>query len=286
MTASTNVETAQNRKVLIADDDPAVVRALSVRCAKLGLEVETAENGLQAILKASRNPPRLLIVDINMPEADGFRVCEWLLDPQRPPLDVVVLTGRSDTDALVRCDSFGAYYVPKSNETWDTIKSILHEVLGLDDTALEAAGRSGHGGADDSLGGKRNKVLLVEDDADLVRALEHRLKKCGAETLVATNGVDAYRIAARDLPDVIIADYVMPEGGGHYLLWRLKSTEATRHIPVIMITGQSFEHGTDLPVAREITGRSGAVKLFRKPLDTEALFREIAQHCTIQYSPS
>ena len=74
-----------NRKVLIADDDPAVVRALSVRCKKLGLEVETAENGLQAILKASRNPPRLLILDINMPEADGFRVCEWLLDPQRPP---------------------------------------------------------------------------------------------------------------------------------------------------------------------------------------------------------
>ena len=284
MTAATHLE--PNRKILIADDDPAVVRALSVRCAKLGLEVETAENGLQAILKASRNPPRLLIVDINMPEADGFRVCEWLLDPARPPLDVVVLTGRSDTDALVRCDSFGAYYVPKSNETWDTIKSILHEVLGLDDTALEAAGRARHGGADDSLDGKRNKVLLVEDDADLVRALEHRLKKCGAETLVATNGVEAYRIAARDLPDVIIADYIMPEGGGHYLLWRLKSTEATRHIPVIMITGLSLENGIDLPMAREITGRSGAVKLFRKPLDTEALFREIAQHCTIQYSPS
>jgi CheY-like chemotaxis protein len=58
--------------VLIADDDPAVVRALSVRCKKLGLEVETAENGLQAILKATRNPPRLLILDINMPEGTAF----------------------------------------------------------------------------------------------------------------------------------------------------------------------------------------------------------------------
>ena len=141
VTASAPADPA-NRKVLIADDDPAVVRALSVRCKKLGLEVETAENGLQAILKASRNPPRLLILDINMPEADGFRVCEWLLDPQRPPVDVVMLTGRDDSDTLVRCDSFGAFYVPKNHETWDTIKSIVGEILDLDPSVLASASMS------------------------------------------------------------------------------------------------------------------------------------------------
>ncbi len=80
MPIASEVKVKANRRVLIADDDPAVVRALSVRCKKLGLEVETAANGLQAILKAQRNPPRLLILDIKMPEADGFRVCEWLLE--------------------------------------------------------------------------------------------------------------------------------------------------------------------------------------------------------------
>ena len=167
-----------NRKVLIADDDPAVVRALSVRCKKLGLEVETAENGLQAILKASRNPPRLLILDINMPEADGFRVCEWLLDPQRPPVDVVMLTGRDDSDTLVRCDSFGAFYVPKNQDTWDTIKSIMSEVLEIDESALQAAvPPRAFGGEDKLVREKRNKILIVEDDADLARALERRLQE-------------------------------------------------------------------------------------------------------------
>jgi CheY-like chemotaxis protein len=275
-----------NRRVLIADDDPAVVRALSVRCKKLGLEVETAENGLQAILKASRHPPRLLILDINMPEADGFRVCEWLLDPQRPPVDVVMLTGRDDSDTLVRCDSFGAFYVPKNQDTWDTIKSIMSEVLDIDESALEAATPPRNFGGEDTLvREKRNKILIVEDDADLARALERRLQKCGAKTLIASNGIDAYRMAVKELPDAIIADYVMPEGGGHYLLWRLKSTESTKHIPVIMITGQSFEHGTEYSVTRDTTGRSGAVKFFRKPLDTDALFKELLQHCAIQYSP-
>jgi CheY-like chemotaxis protein len=278
-----------NRRVLIADDDPGVVRALSVRCKKLGLEVETAENGLQAILKASRNPPRLLILDINMPEADGFRVCEWLLDPQRPPIDVVMLTGRNDSDTLSRCDSFGAFYVPKNQETWDTIKSIMGEVLELDEEVLNAVvpsrAFSASPNKDPLSREKRNKVLIVEDDADLARALERRLKKCGAETLIATNGIEAYRLAAKELPDAIIADYVMPEGGGHYLLWRLKSTESTKHIPIIMITGQRLEPGTEHSLGRETTGRSGAVKMFHKPLDTDALFKELAQHCAIQYEP-
>jgi len=275
-----------NRKVLIADDDPAVVRALSIRCKKMGLEVETAENGLQAILKASRNPPRLLILDINMPEADGFRVCEWMLDPQRPPVDVVMLTGRDDSDTLVRCDSFGAFYVPKNQDTWDTIKSIMSEILEIDDETLDAATppRS-FGGGDTMVREKRNKILIVEDDADLARALQRRLMKCGAETMIASNGVEAYRMALKERPDAIIADYVMPEGGGHYLLWRLKSTESTKHIPVIMITGQSFETGTEYNATRDATGRAGAVKFFRKPLDTDALFKELSQHCAIHYQP-
>jgi CheY-like chemotaxis protein len=277
---------AENRKVLIADDDPAVVRALSVRCKKLGLDVDTAENGLQAILKASRNPPRLLILDINMPEADGFRVCEWLLDPQRPPVDVVMLTGRDDSDTLTRCDSFGAFYVPKNQDTWDTIKSIMGEILDIDESLLDTPSRPKHFGSETAVvREKRNKVLIVEDDSDLARALERRLQKCGAETLIASNGIEAYRLAMKELPDAIIADYVMPEGGGHYLLWRLKSTESTKHIPVIMITGQTFEPGTEHSLGRDVVGRSGAVKFFRKPLDTDALFRELSQHTSIQYAP-
>lgn len=288
MPIESEIKLEPNRKVLIADDDPAVVRALSVRCKKLGLEVETAQNGLQAILKAQRNPPRLLILDINMPEADGFRVCEWLLDPQRPPVDVVMLTGRDDSDTLVRCDSFGAFYVPKNRDTWQAIRSIITELLDVDDSQIEAADEAlmSQISADEIDRQSRNKILIVDDDMDLARALARRLSKCGAETLTATNGLEAYRIAVRERPSVIIADYVMPEGGGHYLLWRLKSTEETKHIPIIMMTGQQLDFGADSPLARESTGRSGAVALLRKPLDTDALFKELSQHCAIEYRPT
>ena len=288
MATSSEINVPRNRKILIADDDPAVVRALSVRCKKLGLEVDTAENGLQAILKAQRSNPRLLILDINMPEADGFRVCEWLLDPQRPPVDVVVLTGRDDSDTLGRCDSFGAFYVQKNNETWDAIKDVLVEVLQIEDAAFEAVGHThlAHIAEAEINGQSKPKILVVDDDMDLTRALARRLAKCGAETLTASNGVEAYRIAVREKPNVVIADYGMPEGGGHYLLWRLKSTEATQHIPIIIITGQRLEPGTDSPLTRETKGRGGAVALLRKPLDNNALFAELGRHCQLQYRPN
>ena len=245
MPIASEIKVEPNRRVLIADDDPAVVRALSVRCKKLGLEVETAANGLQAILKAQRNPPRLLILDIKMPEADGFRVCEWLLDSKRSPVDVIILTGSDDVDVLDRSDSLGAFYVQKNKDTWEAISAILTNIFDIDDGALKAVGTRSSIAVHELDQGKRNKILIVDDDDDLTRALARRLNKCGAETLTASNGVEAYRIAVRERPDAIIADDVMPEGGGHYLLWRLKSTEATKHIPVIMITDERLESGRD-----------------------------------------
>ena len=285
MSNSSEIEVEPNRKVMIADDDPALVRALSVKCKRLGLEVETAANGLQAILKAQRNPPWLLILDIKMPEADGFRVCEWLLDQKHPPIDVIILTGSDDLDALDRADSFGAFFVKKGKDTWEAIRSILIKIFDIDDATLKAVDTRPSVALDGTNGQTHSKILIVDDDTDLTRALARRLTKSGADTLTASNGVDAYHIALREKPDAIIADYVMPEGGGHYLLWRLKSTEATKHIPVIMMTGQHLEPGVESGFALETTGREGAVALLRKPLDNDALLKELSHHCAIKYSP-
>jgi CheY-like chemotaxis protein len=262
--------------VLIADDDPGVVRALSLRCAKMGLTVETANNGLQAILKATRNPPAVMILDLNMPEADGFRVCEWMLDPRRPPMEVIVLTGRSDDETLMRCESFGAFYVPKAPDSWSSIRPILEEIFEIKEpSAPEEETRR-----KDTFHSKA-KILIVDDDPDLVRALEARLQKCDVDTFKAKDGMEAYRIALREKPDVVIADYNMPEGGGHYLIWRLRSTVATSHIPIIVITGEADLSAIKFPLERDVVGRAGAVRLFRKPVQTKDLIAELAKHCTL-----
>jgi|SRR5450631_897992 CheY-like chemotaxis protein len=85
-------------RMLIADDDPSIVRLLADHCARMGFDVETASNGIQALLKAGRLKPDILVVDVNMPEVDGLSVCAHLLGPDRAPVNVIVITGSRDPD--------------------------------------------------------------------------------------------------------------------------------------------------------------------------------------------
>lgn len=58
-------------KILVADDDPCVLRAIAARCSAMGFDVETAASGLQALIKAGECQPDVLIIDIHMPEVSG-----------------------------------------------------------------------------------------------------------------------------------------------------------------------------------------------------------------------
>src|SRR5947207_9105465 len=79
-------------KMLIADDDPSILKVLTDRCIRMGFDVDTACNGIQAALKATRYEPDVLVIDVNMPGVDGLSVCAHFLAPDRMPMKVVVVT--------------------------------------------------------------------------------------------------------------------------------------------------------------------------------------------------
>ena len=109
--------------MLIADDDPSVVSALAIECARMGSKVDTANNGLQALMKANKNKPDILVIDVNMPEVDGLSVCAHLLDPAKQPMNVIVVTGSRDLETIERCENFGAFYTKKcrcSGTAWNS----------------------------------------------------------------------------------------------------------------------------------------------------------------------
>ena len=116
-------------KVLIADDDPAIVKLLADRCAKMGFAVETATNGMQLLIKARRNHPDIMIIDVNMPELDGLTVCTRLLNPGSKPVEVLVVTGSSDPETEERCESLGLFYGRKGPEFWKNVEAALAEIF-------------------------------------------------------------------------------------------------------------------------------------------------------------
>lgn len=262
-------------RMLIADDDPAVVRLLADRCVKMGFKVETAANGIQLLIKARRSQPDVLIVDVNMPQLDGLSVCSRLLDPGSKPMEVVVVTGSADPETVERCESLGMFYGRKGPDFWKSVEGALVEIY------PDLAGK--FGGLDmpsmDNDVPQRPRVLVVDDDPDIETFLASRLGKYGVDTLYAPDATQGYRIACKEKPSVIIADNFMPDGDAQYLLYRLRSTPATETIPVFVISGRAISEPVAQSLKRAIAGRPGALQVFRKSFDTAELFEALQKYC-------
>ena len=84
------------------------------------------------------------------------------------------------------------------------------------------------------------KVLVVDDEIHIVHVIAIKLRNNGYEPITAGNGQEAYDLACRENPDIIIADYMMPVMTGLELLEKLRENETTRNIPFILLTARNF----------------------------------------------
>lgn len=117
------------KKILIADDEKAIAKALALKLAKVGFVVEVAVNGVEAIEKIKAAKFDLIILDLIMPEKDGFAVLEYMR-ANKINYPVLVASNLSQEEDLKRAKDLGAIdYFIKSNlslqDIIDHIKKIL-----------------------------------------------------------------------------------------------------------------------------------------------------------------
>jgi CheY-like chemotaxis protein len=125
------------KTILVADDDPALVQVLELRCRALGLDVRVAYSGLAALKSACQEPPDLICLDVDMPGGNGFSACELLTgEDQLAQVPIIILTGKTDSDTIRRCHHLCAYYVPKCADVWTRIEPLLQELLKQPRTAV------------------------------------------------------------------------------------------------------------------------------------------------------
>jgi DNA-binding response OmpR family regulator len=89
----------------------------------------------------------------------------------------------------------------------------------------------------------RKKILVVDDDTDLVELLCFNLKKAGYSIGTAMDGVEALKKARSIQPDLILLDLMLPELDGYAVCEILRRDAATAAIPIIMLTAISSELG-------------------------------------------
>jgi len=115
----------------------------------------------------------------------------------------------------------------------------------------------------------KKKILIVDDERDIVKALAIRLQSRGYQTVVAFDGAQGVFMAHKERPHLIILDIRMPAGDGFSVAEKLKESKSTRKIPVIFLTGSPELE------AEERAMVLGARFYIKKPYDPEELLDAI-----------
>ncbi len=104
-----------------------------------------------------------------------------------------------------------------------------------------------------------SKILIVEDDTKILRALAMRLRAGGYETLTASDGISGVSMAVRNRPDLMILDINMPAGSGFDVLDKLRGNPDMPLIPTIFLTASKD------PEYRRLAREVGAHDFVEKP---------------------
>ncbi len=115
----------------------------------------------------------------------------------------------------------------------------------------------------------KGKVLVVDDEPDIIRALTMRLRAAKYDVMEATDGATATMTAVKWLPDLVILDIGMPAGDGHTVAKRLRENVTTVGIPIIFLTARTDE--SDYSQAAEV----GVNKYITKPFDSSELMAAV-----------
>ncbi len=115
-----------------------------------------------------------------------------------------------------------------------------------------------------------NKILIVDDNEDLLSELKEAFEGAGYDVAVSSDGVSALEVAKSNFPDLVLLDLNLPRKSGFEVASALKKQKRLSNVPIIAMTG----HYTEEERKRAINA-CGIRKCLTKPMDMEEMFKEV-----------
>jgi len=205
--------------VLVIDDDPDAVYLLQENLDQSQFEVIGARNGMDGQQMARELSPQAILLDIMMPGKDGWQVLHDLkADEQTKDIPVILLT-IVDKKALGFQLGASAYLLKPLDPA-----AVL-------DTLKKVTARDGHGHV---------HVLVVDDDPHVADMLKQTLPESHFKLDSAEDGVAGLQAIEAHRPDVVLLDIMMPRLDGFGVIEQLRANEATRDLPIIVISAKEL----------------------------------------------
>jgi PAS domain S-box-containing protein len=207
--------------VLVCDDDPHICMVLKTLLEQREYRVITAAAGREALDKAVLHHPDVILLDLLMPEMNGWEVMANLKerpDTRDIPIVICSVVSRSETPTD-RTDFVG--WLDKPLDEASLLRSLRQAIA-------KASGPV--------------RVLVVEDDPDLAEVLLTRLERHGIETRHAPTGRDAIRQSQDFQPDLLILDLVLPDQDGFAVVEWLQQHSSLSHIPLVVYSARDLSN--------------------------------------------
>lgn len=237
----------QGSRVLVIDDDLSIHDLINRSLTKEGFRVVTASGGEEGIRLAKALRPDIIILDVLMPNMDGWAVLKILkTEPDLTDIPVIMLTVTDDQN---KGYTLGAVdWLAKPVER-DYLVNILQKYRG---------DRLAH------------QVLLVDDDIQTRTVLQHMLIKEGWRVTEAENGRVALERMAKSEPALILLDLMMPEMNGFEFVAELRQHASWHSIPIVILTAK------DLTLEERLRLNSSVAQVVQKGgYSREALLAQI-----------
>ncbi len=116
---------------------------------------------------------------------------------------------------------------------------------------------------------KKKKILVVDDELDMLMVIKLRLEASGFEVITATDGLEGLNAARKDNPDLIVLDIMLPKMNGYKVARFLKFDEEYKKIPIVMLTALGGEEDRTTGI------ETGADAYLTKPFETEQLLSAV-----------
>lgn len=232
--------------ILVVDDVPANVKLLEAKLTNEYYDVVTASDGFQALEAAKAKKPDLILLDVMMPQMDGFECCQRLKsDPETSHIPVVMVTALSEKEDRLRGLNAGAddFLTKPINDIalFARVKSLVRIKMLLDELRLRDKTSMQMGVSEDNaafvadVSGAR--IFVIDDDAvQMKKVVTHLSEEYQVES--TTQPESCQNVAANGNFDLFIISGTMTDMDGLRLASQLKSHEETRHTPIIMLADE------------------------------------------------
>jgi CheY-like chemotaxis protein len=240
-------------KILLVDDDPAILLTVGDQLQFNGYEVVKASTAEQALNQLPRVSPDLIILDISMPGMGGMGFMRDISESTgKLKYPVLVFTARGELH-----DFFAGLGIEGFLAKTIDPDTLLKEVSRIIDKNFCSPSETLDGA-------RRHRILLAEDDEDVRNELLNLLQRHGHETWGVGSGFSILEAVFTHRPSVVVLKYILPHMNGPVSAQMLAGMPSTRDISVILYDGSGIHSPkTTFPHVRAFVPTSEGIALLK-----------------------